>query len=243
MKAAKPRHRGLPPRGRAARPLRPNIRIPTAITGPVSCCIRHEDGQVTCLWGGNCSNESHRYGIKYSARGLHLPTAAPARKEKHVNVMATTAAMSPCACILGTPVSRSSKSRTQNRRSPYNNFSKLKRAEKRSDGLYPAGTCRKRLRQRTGEHPFGTIKHYGSAGHFLCKGKEKVTAGCLSALSTTISAGRSAYAEAYKISLSATAGQLMPQIKIAELFEESSLFSLIWGGILSAAADITKISV
>ena len=35
---------------------------------------------------------------------------------------------------------------------------------------------RQKLRQRTSEHPFGTIKHADGVRCFLCKGKEKVTA-------------------------------------------------------------------
>ena len=43
------------------------------------------------------------------------------------------------------------------------------------------------LETHSSEHPFGTIKHYDGAGHFLCKGEEKVTAEfALSALSYNI---------------------------------------------------------
>ena len=72
-------------------------------------------------------------------------------------------------------------------RSPYNNFGKLKRAEKRVMVFIRRDVQKQKLRQRTSEHPFGTIKHYDGAGHFLCKGKEKVTAEfALSALSYNI---------------------------------------------------------
>lgn len=37
-------------------------------------------------------------------------------------------------------------------------------------------TDRQRERMQTSEHPFGTIKHYDGAGHFLCRGKKKVAA-------------------------------------------------------------------
>ena len=46
---------------------------------------------------------------------------------------------------------------------------------------------KQKLRQRTSEHPFGTIKHYDDVRYFLCKGKEKVTAEfALSALAYNI---------------------------------------------------------
>ena len=46
---------------------------------------------------------------------------------------------------------------------------------------------KQKLRQQTSEHPFGTIKHYDDGRHFLCRGKEKVTAEfALSALSYNI---------------------------------------------------------
>ena len=59
---------------------------------------------------------------------------------------------------------------------PHNNFGKLKRAEKRVMVFIRRDIPRQKLRQRTSEHPFGTIKHADDGRYFLCKGKEKVTA-------------------------------------------------------------------
>ena len=59
--------------------------------------------------------------------------------------------------------------------SPHNNFGRLKRAEKRVM-VFIRETFKQKLRQQTSEHPFGTIKHYDDSRHFLCRGKEKVTA-------------------------------------------------------------------
>ena len=43
---------------------------------------------------------------------------------------------------------------------------------------------KQKQRRQTGEHPFGTIRHYDGAGYFLCRDKEKVAAEyALSALS------------------------------------------------------------
>ena len=72
-------------------------------------------------------------------------------------------------------------------RNLYGNSGKLKRAEKRVMVFLRRDMQKQKLRQRTSEHPFGTIKHYDGAGHFLCKGKGKVTAEfALSALSYNI---------------------------------------------------------
>ena len=60
--------------------------------------------------------------------------------------------------------------------SPYNNFGKLKRAEKQVMVFIRWDGEKQKLRQRTSEHPFGTIKHADGVRCFLCKGKEKVTA-------------------------------------------------------------------
>ena len=71
--------------------------------------------------------------------------------------------------------------------SPHNNFGRLKRAEKRVMVFIRRDIRKQKLRQQTGEHPFGTIKHYDDGRHFLCRGKEKVTAEfALSALSYNI---------------------------------------------------------
>ena len=71
--------------------------------------------------------------------------------------------------------------------SPHNNFGKLKRAEKRVMVFIRRDIRKQKLRQQTSEHPFGTIKHYDDGRHFLCRGKEKVTAEfALSALSYNI---------------------------------------------------------
>ena len=71
--------------------------------------------------------------------------------------------------------------------SPYNNFGKLKRAEKQVMVFIRWDGEKQKLRQRTSEHPFGTIKHYDGARCFLGKGKERVTAEfVLSALSYDI---------------------------------------------------------
>ena len=64
-----------------------------------------------------------------------------------------------------------------------NNFGRLKRVM-----VFIRRDIRKqKLRQQTSEHPFGTIKHHDDGRHFLCRGKEKVTAEfALSALSYNI---------------------------------------------------------
>ena len=71
--------------------------------------------------------------------------------------------------------------------SPHNNFGRLKRAEKRVMVFIRRDIRKQKLRQQTSEPPFGTIKHYDDSRHFLCRGKEKVTAEfALSALSYNI---------------------------------------------------------
>ena len=71
--------------------------------------------------------------------------------------------------------------------SPHNNFGRLKRAEKRVMVFIRRDIRKQKLRQQTSEHPFGTIKHHDDGRHFLCRGKEKVTAEfALSALSYNI---------------------------------------------------------
>ena len=50
------------------------------------------------------------------------------------------------------------------------------RAEKRVKLTVKRDIQRQQLRKEVAEHPFGTIKWYDGAYHFLCRGKEKVSA-------------------------------------------------------------------
>ena len=150
-----------------------NIRIQLQSLGPVSCFIRHEDGRVTCPMGRELfKQKATRYGIEYSSKEAcrTAPTAAPTPERKSMSILATTAAMSPCACMED-PRYPLQQIPDAEQRSPYNNFGKLKRAEKRVMVFLRRDMPKQKLRQRTSEHPFGTIKHYDGAGHFLCKGK------------------------------------------------------------------------
>ena len=166
-----------------------NIRIQLQSLGPVSCFIRHEDGRVTCPMGRELfKQKATRYGIEYSSKEAcrTCPNrCTDSRKEKHVNIGHNSRYVP--VRMYGDPRYPLQQIPDAEQRSPYNNFGKLKRAEKRVMVFIQRDVQKQKLRQRTSEHPFGTIKHYDGAGHFLCKGKEKVTAEfALSALSYNI---------------------------------------------------------
>ena len=166
-----------------------NIRIQLQSLGPVSCFIRHEDGRVTCPMGRELfKQKATRYGIEYSSKEAcrTCPNrCTDSRKEKHVNIGHNSRYVP--VRMYGDPQYPLQQIPDAEQRSPYNNFGKLKRAEKRVMVFIRRDVQKQKLRQRTSEHPFGTIKHYDGAGHFLCKGKEKVTAEfALSALSYNI---------------------------------------------------------
>ena len=177
MKAsAKPEDiQALPPRGRAAQTA---TKTPTSASncnpwGRSAASSATKTAGSPALWGGNCSNRrppGTALNIPAKRPAAPAPTAAPTPERKSMSILATTAAMSPCACMED-PRYPLQQIPDAEQRSPYNNFGKLKRAEKRVMVFLRRDMPKQKLRQRTSEHPFGTIKHYDGAGHFLCKGK------------------------------------------------------------------------
>ena len=166
-----------------------NIRVQVQSLGKVSCFIRHEDGTVTCPVGRQLFRKKDtRYGTVYSSREAcrTCPNrCTDSRKPKHVNIGRNSVYVP--VVMYGDPRFPLQPIPDVIQHSPHNNFGRLKRAEKRVMVFIRRDIRKQKLRQQTSEHPFGTIKHYDDSRHFLCRGKEKVTAEfALSALSYNI---------------------------------------------------------
>ncbi len=165
-----------------------NIRVQVQLLGQVSCFIHHGDGTVTCPVC-SCSGKRIRGTEPSTPAGRPAepaPTAAPIPGSRSTSTSGATASTSPPSC---TRTWRFPLQRIPDvmQHSPHNNFGRLKRAEKRVMVFIRRDIRKQKLRQQTSEHPFGTIKHYDDSRHFLCRGKEKVTAEfALSALSYNI---------------------------------------------------------
>ena len=166
-----------------------NIRVQVQSLGQISCFIRHEDGTVTCPTGRQLFRKKDtRYGTVYSSREAcrTCPNrCTDSRKPKHVNIGRNSVYVP--VIMYGNPRFPLQPIPDVTQNSPHNNFGKLKRAGKRVMVFIRRDIRKQKLRQQTSEHPFGTIKHYDDSRHFLCRGKEKVTAEfALSALSYNI---------------------------------------------------------
>ena len=166
-----------------------NIRVQVQPLGQVSCFIRHEDGTVTCPVGRQLFRKKDtKYGTVYSSREAcrTCPNrCTDSRKPKHVNIGRNSVYVP--VIMYGDPRFPLQSIPDVVQSSPHNNFGRLKRAEKRVMVFVRRDIRKQKLRQQTSEHPFGTIKHYDDGRHFLCRGKEKVTAEfALSALSYNI---------------------------------------------------------
>ena len=166
-----------------------NIRVQVQSLGQVSCFIRHEDGTVTCPVGRQLFRKKDtRYGTVYSSREAcrTCPNrCTDSRKPKHVNIGRNSVYVP--VIMYGDLRFPLQAIPDVMQHSPHNNFGRLKRAEKRVMVFVRRDIRKQKLRQQTSEHPFVTIKHYDDGRHFLCRGKEKVTAEfALSALSYNI---------------------------------------------------------
>lgn len=155
-----------------------NIRIEVQSLSNISCFIRHEDGRVTCPMGRELFKQRDtKYGTEYSSREAcrTCPNrCTDSKREKHVNIGRNSTYV---------PVIMYGDSRYPLQQIPdvdqpdhYSNFGRLKRDDRRVMVFIKRDIPKQKLRQRTSEHPFGTIKHYDDGRYFLCKGKEKVTA-------------------------------------------------------------------
>ena len=155
-----------------------NIRVEVQTLGQLSCFIRHEDGRVTCPIGRELFKKKEtKYGTEYSSKEAcrTCPNrCTDSRQEKHVNIGRNSKYVP--VLMYGNPDRPLQPIPDVAQSAPHNNFGKLKRAEKRVMVFIRRDIPRQKLRQRTSEHPFGTIKHADGVRCFLCKGKEKVTA-------------------------------------------------------------------
>ena len=155
-----------------------NIRVEVQTLGQLSCFIRHEDGRVTCPIGRELFKKKEtKYGTEYSSKEAcrTCPNrCTDSRQEKHVNIGRNSTYVP--VLMYGNPDRPLQQIPDVAQHAPHNNFGKLKRAEKRVMVFIRRDIPRQKLRQRTSEHPFGTIKHADGVRCFLCKGKEKVTA-------------------------------------------------------------------
>ncbi len=155
-----------------------SIRVEVQTLGQLSCFIRHEDGRVTCPIGRELfKKKDMKYGTEYSSREAcrTCPNrCTDSRREKHVNIGRNSKYVP--VLMYGNPDRPLQPIPDVAQSTPLNNFGKLRRAEKRVMVFIRRDIPRQKLRQRTSEHPFGTIKHAGGGRCFLCKGKEKVTA-------------------------------------------------------------------
>ena len=197
-----------------------SIHVQVQSLGQVSCFIRHEDGTVTCPMGRQLFKKTDtKYGTVYSSREAFRTCpnrCTDSRKPKRVNISRNSVYVP--VIMYGDPRFPLQPIPDVAHHSPHNNFGKLKRAEKRVMVFIRRDIRNQKLWQQTSEHPFGTIKHYDDSRHFLCRGKEKVTAEfALSALSYNIRRAITLYGGVQKL-IERYRSIAMPKIrKIAEI--------------------------
>lgn len=155
-----------------------NVRLQLQEQGQLSCFIRHADGRVTCPMGRELfRRKATKYGVEYASREAcrTCPNrCTDSRHEKHVNI-GNNSTYVP-VIMYGDPNYPLQTIPDAAQHSPYNNFGKLKRDQRRVMVFIRRDIPKQKLRQQTSEHPFGSIKHHDGARNFLCRGKNKATA-------------------------------------------------------------------
>lgn len=156
-----------------------NISIEVQELGQVSCFIRHEDGTVTCPMGKRMyKHQDKKYGTQYGSREAcrtckHRCTDS--REGKTVNIGYNSNVVP--ILMYGSPAHPVQQLPQGYVISPNNHsLCRKSRAPKRVKLTIRRDIQRQQLRKEVAEHPFGTIKWYDNAYHFLCRGNEKVSA-------------------------------------------------------------------
>ena len=158
--------------------------------GRSSCFIRHEDGTVTCPVGRQLfrKKDSQVRNRLLQPGGLpNLPQSLHRFEETEARQHRPQQRLRACRHVRR-PALPAPADSGRNPELAAQQFRKIKARRKARHGVHPAGHSQSRSSgQQTSEHPFGTIKHCDDSRHFLCRGKEKVTAEfALSALSYNI---------------------------------------------------------
>ena len=156
-----------------------NISIEVQELSCVSCFIRHEDGTVTCPMGKQMyKHEDKKYGTQYGSREACRTCknrCTDSKEGKTVNIGYNSNAVP--VVMYGSGELAVQQLPEDYIISPNNHsLSRKNRAEKRIKLTIRRDMQRQQVRKEVAEHPFGTVKWYDNAYHFLCRGMEKVSA-------------------------------------------------------------------
>ena len=155
-----------------------NIRVEVQEQTVTSCFIRHEDGRVTCPMGKELFFQGKKkhgcdYGSKEACRTC--PNRCTDGKQFKVVRFGSNTHYVP-VIMYGNAKYPLQKIPEIEQNTPYNAFGRVKRKPKRVMVFIRRDKAKQKLRMQVSEHPFGTVKFYQGAYHFLCRGKEKVGA-------------------------------------------------------------------
>ena len=156
-----------------------NISVETQELSQLSCFIRHEDGSVTCPMGKPLfKHTDKKYGTVYGSREACRTCKNRCTDSKDGKTVCIGYESSVVPVLMYGSGSFDVQSLPEGYVVSPNNHSlnRKGRAEKRVILTVKRDVQRQQLRKEVAEHPFGTIKWYDGAYHFLCRGTEKVSA-------------------------------------------------------------------
>lgn len=156
-----------------------NIHIEVQELSRVSCFIRHADGAVTCPMGKQLfKHMDKKYGTVYGSREACRTCKNRCTDSKNGKTVSIGYESNVVPVLMyGNGAFDVQPLPDDYEISPNNHSLHRKgRAEKRVKLTVRRDIQRQQLRKEVAEHPFGTIKWYDGAYHFLCRGREKVSA-------------------------------------------------------------------
>ena len=156
-----------------------SIRVELQHLGKMSCFLRHANGRVTCPMGRELFKRTTRAngGTDYSSREACRTCPNRCTQSKGTK----TVRFGPDTAYVPVVMYGSSHYDLQPLpkdppHPPGNNFNRLPKESARIMLYLRRNDALQQHRKTVVEHPFGTIKWHDGAYHFLCKGKEMVSA-------------------------------------------------------------------
>ena len=156
-----------------------NIGIRVQTRSQISCFIRHKDGTVTCPMGHLFfKHMDKKYGTVYGSREACRTCKNRCTDSKNGKTVSIGYGSNVVPVVMyGDGAFNVQQLPEDYTISPHNHALQRKaRAEKRVVLTVKRDIARQQKRKEVAEHPFGTIKWYDGAYHFLCRGVEKVSA-------------------------------------------------------------------
>lgn len=155
-----------------------NISIELQPRGKLSCFLRHEDGTVTCPMGKEMYPQAEKkYGTRYGSREACriCPNRCTDGKSRKVVQFGPETRYVPVE-MYGSAKYPVQEIPDLEQPEHYHAFGRVKKEEARVMIFIQRDLKKQKQRMGVSEHPFGTVKFWDGANHYLCRGFEKVTA-------------------------------------------------------------------